>query len=137
MRVRFTLCRRQVAVFLILLFLAACTRNTEEILIIPPATNPLDRNFIGYGVINGSFVRLTEEPRRDGVSLGYIRKGALIKIIERRLITNREYAEVWILAEAEYSGGVGGKIEGWLPEDFAEIYDNESRAFTASEAMAK
>jgi hypothetical protein len=123
--------------FLVLLFFTACTRNSEEILIVPPPTNPLDRDFIGYGVINGSFVRLTEEPRRDGVSLGYIRKGALIKIIERRLITNREYAEVWILAEAGYSGGAGGKIEGWLPEDSAEIYDNESRAFTASEAMTK
>jgi hypothetical protein len=137
MRVRFTLCRRQVAFFLVLLLFTACIRNEEEIIVVPPLTNPLDRNFIGYGVINDSFVRLTDEPRRDGVSLGYIRRGALIKIIERRLITNRGYSEIWIRAEAEYSGGVGGKVEGWLPEDSAEIYDNESRAFTASRTMTK
>jgi hypothetical protein len=121
-------------VFLLMLFLS-CNRNAEEIPLIPPATNPLTREFIGYGVVNESFIHVVREPKQNEVSLGYLRKGSLVKIIERRALTNQGNVEIWVLVDAEYSGTPEGKIQGWLMENTINVFDTESRALTASEAM--
>jgi hypothetical protein len=118
-----------------LVLLGACSGSAEEPPLIPPVTNPLDREFIGYGVINASFVHVSGEPGPEGASFGYLRKGSLVRIIERRSVTNRQNAESWLLVEAEYQGSPEGKISGWLREQNADIFDNESRARTASKAM--
>jgi hypothetical protein len=121
--------------FLLFMLFFSCNRNTEEIPLIPPATNPLAREFIGYGVVNESFIHVVKEPRQNEVSLGYLRKGSLVKIIERRALTNQGNVEIWVLVDAEYSGTPDGKIQGWLMENTLNVFDTESRALTASEAM--
>jgi hypothetical protein len=131
---------RQVLIFRVLALLAmtlsiSCTKGQEEIFLEPPPTNPLARDFIGYGVVNASFTHVEDEAGQNGVSLGYLRKGSMVRIIERRSLTNQEYAELWILIEADYQGAPGGRIQGWLRESAVEVYDNESRALTASETM--
>jgi hypothetical protein len=121
--------------FFLFMLLLSCNRNTEEIPLIPPATNPLTREFIGYGVVNESFIHVVREPRQNEASLGYLRKGSLVKIIERRALTNRGNVEIWVLVDAEYTGTPEGKIQGWLMENTLNVFDTESRALTASEAM--
>jgi hypothetical protein len=113
----------------------SCNRNTEETPVIPPLTSPLSREFIGYGVVNESFIHVVNEPRHDELSLGYLRKGSLVKIVERRALTNRGNVEIWVLVEAPYSTVPEGKIQGWLMEETLNVYDTESRALTASETM--
>jgi hypothetical protein len=120
---------------LLLLLLLSCNRNTEEIPVIPPLTSPLSREFIGYGVVNESFIHVVNEPKPDELSLGYLRKGSLVKIIERRALPNRGNVEIWVLVEAPYSTVPEGKIQGWLMEETLNVYDTESRALTASETM--
>ncbi|GHU68046.1 hypothetical protein FACS189447_10510 [Spirochaetia bacterium] len=115
--------------------LVSCTRNQEEAPLEPPPTDPLARDFIGYGVVNASFTHVENEAGQKGVSLGYLRKGSLVKIIERRSLTDQENVELWILIEADYQGAPNGKIQGWLRESTVEVYDNERRALTASETM--
>ena len=94
----------------------------------PPVTHPLAREFIGYGVVNVSFTHLLSEPGAGGVSRGYLRRGTVIRIIERRPVLSGRSSETWVLAE-------GGTSQGWIQESSLEVYDNESRAKTASEAM--
>ena len=113
-----------------------CSRAQEELPLIPPSTNPLSREYIGYGVINGSFIHLLNEPGTEAVSQGYLRRGTVVRILERRAIIDKEKTELWVLAEGNYDGQ-GNVTSGWLEETTVEIYDSESRAKTASKAMNK
>ena len=117
------------------LFLLCCSRNPEEIPVIPPPTNPLIREFIGYGVVSVPFIHVVDEPHQDGASLGYLRKGSLVKIIERRILRNRGNPETWVLVDVQYSGVPDGKIRGWLGGNSISVFDNEVQALTAAEAI--
>ena len=123
-----------------ILILNSCDRKNEEILITPPVTPPLSRQLIGHGVINVSYTHVVEEPDPASSSLGYLRRGSIVKILERRLLINRPVAnqenrspagaaESWVLVE--------GNARGWLPETVVDIYDNESQARTAAETLAQ
>jgi hypothetical protein len=143
MRVRVYPCRRQALVVLILV-LAACGRKTSEIPVIPPATPPLSRPVIGYGVVNVSYTHVLEEPGEGGVSIGYLRRGSLIRVLERRAIIIGAGAESWVLAE-EFSpqgpkgpqGSPQGSYQGWIRENVVDIYDNEFQANTAVGSMTR
>jgi hypothetical protein len=124
----------QVLVFLIVLVLCACERKDEDIAIIPPMTPPLSRPVIGYGVINVSYTHVVERPEPSAPSLGYLRRGSIVKVLERQSLINRtaanpEGAESWVLVE--------GNFRGWLVESVTDIYDNESQAKTAAESMTQ
>jgi hypothetical protein len=136
MRVGLSRYCRQGFFFLIFmcLFLGACGRNTGEIPLIPPPTPPLSRPVIGYGVVSVSYTLVTEEPGEGALSLGYLRRGSLVKVLERRVIKHRESAEHWVLAEGTVPQG---QSRGWLRESVVDIYDNEFQAKTAAESMTQ
>jgi hypothetical protein len=121
-------------VFLLLMLLPAvsCGGRREESPVIPPATPPLSRPVIGFAVINVSYTHFVEVPG-SGVSLGYLRKGSLVKVIERIFIKNGTVFESWVLVE----GLSPGKPQGWLSEQVLDIYDNEYQAKTAAESISK
>jgi hypothetical protein len=133
MRVGFTGYYRQ-AVLSLALFLCACGKNTGEISVVPPATPPLSRPVIGYGVVNVSYTLIVEQPGEGELSLGYLRRGSLVKIIERRVIKRQENAESWILVEGT---APPVQLRGWLRESAADIYNNEFQAKTAVESMTQ
>jgi hypothetical protein len=135
MRIGFQLRRGQVLLILALFFAVSCGRQNEDVRLEPPPTDPLLREFIGYGVINISFVHIAGEPRENSVSQGYLRKGSLVKIIERRSVNNRRNVELWLSIFASGQASPDGGFSGWIRESDVDIYDNESRARTASEAM--
>ena len=128
------------AICLFLIFTAAfavnassCKANREEKPVVPPVTSPLTRDYIGFGVITASFTHINEDPADDSRSLGYLRRGSLVRIVRRQVIkTNEEYVS-WVLMDARQDIDT----QGWLKEDVMEIYNNESQAITASEAMVK
>ncbi|MCL2832341.1 MAG: hypothetical protein FWD78_04150 [Treponema sp.] len=124
-------------VFVLLLTVCffSCTGNTGEIQIIPPPTNPLDRDFIGYGVVDESFVHVLAEPLQENNSLGYLRKRSLVKIMERQSVKNGANAENWVKVEAPYTGAPDDSIQGWLKESSLIIYDSEAQAQTAARIM--
>lgn len=111
------------------LFLGSCDRKNEDIIIIPPATPPLSRQVIGYGVINVSYTHVVDNPEPSAPSLGYLRRGSIVKVIERRSVTNQGNVESWILVE--------GNFRGWLTATVVDIYDNESQARTAAGSMTQ
>jgi hypothetical protein len=140
MRIRFLIGHDQVTFalflpFLVLFVFSGCRRSSVETPVLPPVTHPLVRDSIGYGVVSASFTHLLSEPGADGNSGGYIRRGTVVRVIERRQLITRGNAESWVLAEGNYSEP-GNSTQGWLREATVEIYDNESRAMTASKAMS-
>jgi len=56
----------------------------------------------------------------------------VVRILERRI--DKVNSVSWVLAEGNY-GGPGPVSRGWLQESVLNVFDNESRAITASKAM--
>jgi hypothetical protein len=110
---------------LALVLSGACSRDKDGVVLNPPVTPPLSRPVIGYGVINKSYTHLAETPDHAGTARGYLRRGSMIRVIERRSVISGDQAESWVLVE--------GDSRGWLPEGEVDIYDNEGQARTASE----
>ncbi|MDR0496024.1 MAG: hypothetical protein LBH42_00250, partial [Treponema sp.] len=104
-----------------------CRRYSEELPVTPPSTHPLTREYIGFGVVNATFTNVLSDPGPTGVSQGYLRKGTVVRIIERRQIINQGNAELWILAEANYQSSYGTQSfsasagsRGWLQAETME-----------------
>ena len=95
----------------------------------PPLTFPLSQSHIGFGVINVSYTGVSADPAEGGVSLGYLRRGTVVQILERRQIRSGGKTESWLLVEEAFSG--------WLKETLVDVYENESKARTASDQMEK
>ncbi|MDR1636834.1 MAG: hypothetical protein LBR93_05800 [Treponema sp.] len=112
-------------IFFTLAFSWACSRNKDEVVLTPPPSPPLSRPVIGYGLINKPYTHLRDSPDRAGASRGYLRRGSVIRVIERRSVIAADRAESWVLVE--------GDSQGWLPEEEVDIYDNEGQARTAAE----
>jgi hypothetical protein len=134
MRIGFHHYYRQALILLTILILGSCNRRSEDIPIIPPENPPLSRQLIGYGVINVSYTHVVGTPEPAASSLGYLRRGSVVKVLERQSVINRtaanaENAESWVLVE--------GNFRGWLSESVVDIYDNESQARTAAESMTQ
>ena len=128
MRIKGNFTVRQ-ARLLLLLGLMACAGDKEEIPVIPPATSPLSRTLIGYGVINVSYTHVTAAPEDGSASLGYLRRGSLVRVLERKMVAGGKSPESWVLAE--------GSSKGWVREAVMEIYDNQGQAETAAESMSR
>jgi hypothetical protein len=126
-----------VLLLLTLILFFSCQRSSDDLPLTPPPTHPLARDFIGYGVVNASFTHIMDEPGRDGVSRAYLRKGSLVKITERRSLSNRGNAEFWVYTDGTGQDGSGPEPAGWLSESALDIYDSKAKAVTASEAMIR
>jgi len=109
------------------LSLIACNLKKEEKPISPPLTFPLSQSYIGYGVINVSYTRVNGSIEESGPDAGVLRQGAVVRVIERRLVKNEEKKEAWVLVE--------GTAKGWLKESLLDIYGNESQAVTAAKSI--
>jgi hypothetical protein len=117
----------QAFVFLFALLQIACSVKKDENPVIPPETYPLSRDFIGFGVINLSYTHITEDPSVDSISLGYLRRGSIVRVLRRQAIKTGTGSVSWVFVE--------GNQRGWLKEDAMSIYDSENRAKTAAESM--
>jgi len=124
--------------------MSSCSSNKEEAPLIPPETSPLTGDYIGFGVITASFTHITSDPSENSDSLGYLRRGSLVKIIRRQIIRTSEGFISWVLIDGEQEGSRSGQTEstlavqqGWLKEDVMVIYNNESQARTASESVLR
>ena len=102
----------------------------------PVSTHPLSRHYIGFGVVNVSFTHLLSENGPAGVSQAYLRRGTVVRIVERVQINNRGNSESWVLVENNYQGP-GSLGMGWLLETVLDVYENEDRANTASRKMSQ
>ena len=119
----------QLSLFICLLILFSCNAGKEESPVIPPLTSPLSRDYIGFGVITASFTHVTSEPADNSVSLGYLRRGSLVRVLRRQSIRSAGSFISWVLIE--------GNQQGWLKEEVMNIYESEGQARTAAESMSR
>jgi hypothetical protein len=105
----------------VLLLLGACSRAPEELPLTPPATPPLSRSVIGYGVVNSSYTHVLNDPASESVSLGHLRRGEVVDILERK--------KSWIRVNSAY--------KGWIKEEGVLFYENKAQAKTASESLRR
>ena len=115
------------------LYLIDCNGKKVDEPVVPPVTSPLSREYIGFGVITASFTHLTADPA-DSASIGYLRRGSLVRILKRQTIKTGNDFVSWVLTDGTADDTNTG---GWLKEDVMDIYDNESQARTASETVLK
>jgi hypothetical protein len=106
---------------------SSCKRNSFEDEIVLPLTRPLSRYVIGYGVVNANYTHILDERGDNGKSVGFLRRGSVVEILERRPVVNGNKAEVWVLAS--------GSHKGWLKENDIRIYPSKDQALTASESI--
>ncbi|MCL2192554.1 MAG: hypothetical protein FWB78_04060 [Treponema sp.] len=112
---------------LILLLAVACTGRRNETPVLPPETSPLSQTYIGYGVVNVLYTRLSVEATAISAASGHARMGTVVRIHERRLIRDGARTESWLLVEED--------TKGWILEELVDVYANEQQARTASETM--
>jgi hypothetical protein len=108
----------------ILLMLFSCSRRRLDAEIIPPATPPLSRSIIGYGVISGAYTHVMDK-KGGAIEVGLLRKGAIVEVLERRPVVTEGVAESWVLAS-------GDNYSGWVREKEVTIYNSRSQAKTAA-----
>ncbi|GMO55607.1 MAG: hypothetical protein Ta2G_14900 [Termitinemataceae bacterium] len=124
---------------LVSLMLSSCKRFGADDDIHLPPTPPLSRPVIGYGVISSNYTHVLDAQGQNGKSLGFLRKGSIVAIIERRPIIEGEEAENWVLAKANYDGTEENQnitdVSGWLPEKELRIYPSKAQAKTAAETL--
>ena len=116
-------------ILLIVVCLLSCNLKKEETPALPPVTSPLSQPHIGFGVINVSYTNVNAGPGESGNVPGYLRRGSVVTIHERRQVKTGGKTESWLLVEGSY--------KGWLRETHVDVYENESKAQTASEAMKR
>lgn len=129
MRVGSIVGRGQVLALIGALAVVSCGKESRELAIVPPVSPPLSRSVIGYGVISVSYTHVVAEPNQAGLSLGYLRKGSIVEVLQRRLVNQGGSSEAWVFVEGSY--------RGWLREDVIQVYDNEGRARTAAESLSQ
>jgi hypothetical protein len=133
MRINRIRLRGQAGLLFILLLagtcLLSCNIKKEEAPVAPPETSPLSQPHIGFGVINVSYTNVNTDPGEPGNSLGYLRRGSVVLVHERRPVKNGGKTESWLLVE--------GTFKGWLKETLVDVYENKLKAQTASESMSK
>ena len=121
----------------LLLFIFSCTSKNEEISVIPPVTSPLSGGYIGFGVITASFTHISQDPSENSSSLGYLRRGSLVKVLRRQTLNVSGSFVSWVLIDARQEGAEQDVLQGWLKEEVMDIYSIESQAKTASEIISR
>jgi hypothetical protein len=129
MRITAKSCFGQLLLLIVIISLCSCGIKKDENPVIPPVTSPLSRDYIGYGVITDSFTHISEDPAEDSRSMGYLRRGSLVKIIRRQAVKTTSGFVSWVLIDDQQ--------HGWLKEEVMDIYDSESKAKTASESVTR
>ncbi|MCL2185071.1 MAG: hypothetical protein FWB86_04340 [Treponema sp.] len=129
-------------IILFVFIICSCNLKKEEIPLIAPVTSPLSRDYIGFGVITSSFTHITSEPAENSPSIGYLRRGSLVRIIKRQSIKTNNNFVSWVYTDGslETRGSIETQestAQGWLKEEVMDIYESESQAKTASESILK
>jgi hypothetical protein len=78
-----------------------------------------------------SYTHVVDRPDNQSFSLGYLRRGSVVRVLERRGGSTNQ--DPWVLVEGQ--GDVRLDAPGWLPESVIEIYSTQAQALTAAESL--
>ncbi|MCA1950978.1 MAG: hypothetical protein LDL24_10425 [Treponema sp.] len=106
---------------------SSCFLASPEKELKPPATFPLSRSALGYVLITDTYTQLLDSLGNNSVSLGVLRKGSILPVLERRIVQSESKAERWILVMAQE--------RGWIRESSGRLFATEAQAKTALNSM--
>jgi len=112
-----------ISILLLSLMISSCFLSPPDKQLSPPATFPLSRTLLGYVLITDSYTQLLDRRGNDGGALGVLRKGTILPVIERRIMSGDEKTEIWLYVAAEE--------KGWIRESSGQLFQTETQAKTA------
>lgn len=81
-----------------------------------------------WGVVNGSYIRVTDINDRHNKIIAALRKGDIVEVLSKETEKGVDDNTYWYEVRID-------RIHGVVPESVIELYDSRSQAVTASEQM--
>jgi hypothetical protein len=110
------------------ILLWGCSERELGRRIVPPATSPLSRSSLGYGVVSDTYAHILETRGDNTTSVGILREGAIIRAVARQPVIKNGKAQSWIYAHSN-------TLSGWIDETALQLYDTLAQAKTASAVL--
>jgi hypothetical protein len=136
---------------LLIVVLASCKKPEEDLTIIVGATPILSKTSIAYGLVENSFAHILDEPSPQGASRALLRKGDIVRVVERRLVSTTQpvqsgggssgsaasargaqstagtpVGKIWMRIET-----LSPPVSGWLADDALLLYPSLLKAENA------
>lgn len=111
-------------ILLISLFLFSCSGETLNENIEMPSTPVLTAQS-RWGVVNESYIRITDINDRHNMIIATLRKGDIVEVMSRETDKESKNGTYWYEVKI-------GEIYGVVPEDQLDLYDSEAKAQNAS-----
>lgn len=109
------------------LFIVSCSNETFKEDIDMPST-PVLTATSRWGVVNSSYIRITDMEDRHNLIIATLRKGDIVEILSRETEKNSDSPMYWYEVKS-------GEIHGVVPEEMIDIYDSREKALSASSQM--
>lgn len=118
---------KRIVMLLLTLFLLSCSEEPLKENIDMPST-PLLTASSRWGVVNSSYVRVTDKKDRYNKIIAALRKGDIVEVLSRESDRNSQNLSYWL--EVRYKD-----IHGVVPENYIDLYDSKEKAENASALM--
>lgn len=105
----------------------SCSRKAVSEQIVLPASPPLSRAIVGYGVVNTGYTHILSNIGEGGEIVGILRRGTIVEVLERRSLVRG--------GTTGSSLFIAGAVGGWVREDQINIYDTQAQAEAAAQAL--
>jgi hypothetical protein len=108
---------------LLALFFASCSgkRSLESIELPPtPVISETDR----YGLILDPYISLRDQPGETGVTVAHARRGDIMAVLGKKLVSESGESEVWVNLES-----------GWVNEQSIQLFSGKDKAENAASSL--
>ena len=109
------------------LLLFSCTKEVLNEDINMPST-PVLTVQSRWGVVNGSYIRITDINDRHNKIIATLRKGDIVEVLSKETEKESGNKLYWYEVQIE-------TIHGVVPEDQLDLYDSKAKALNASTQM--
>ncbi|MFQ3547303.1 MAG: hypothetical protein SNJ56_03115, partial [Termitinemataceae bacterium] len=108
-------------IVLISTLFTGCSLFERTVPVTPPATFQLSRQNLGYAVVQNTYTQLLDSCEASGVSLGILRQGTMLEILERRFVQTGGSIQNWIRVD-------NNGEKGWVREEVVLVFPRKEQA---------
>jgi len=118
---------KKIYLLIISLFIFSCAEEALNENIDMPSTAVLTVQS-RWGVVNGSYIRITDINDRHNMIIATLRKGDIVEVLSKETEKNSENKSYWYEVQID-------DIHGVVPEEQIDLYDSKAKALNASAQM--
>jgi hypothetical protein len=115
---------KNICLIVISLLIFSCAKEELNVNIKMPST-PVLTVQSRWGVVNGSYIRITDINDRHNNIIATLRKGDIVEVLSKETEKESEDNIYWYEVSK-------GEIYGVVPEDQLDLYDSKAKAQNAS-----